>query len=152
VKLGTLPEKATFGRSKKLAGRYYRGRVDLAQDFSVLIHDWEAALNAPSWLASGNETHAFSVDLSASKKASESILKHVDSLVKHLPKEVRQPVSQQITTSWMKNGKFTLSLSSRGKLSSPSVEVESEMPDVEALVEDFAKKSAVDFLLRKLGR
>jgi hypothetical protein len=152
VSLGHLPERATFGRKRKIQGSYHRGRVDLSEDISILLHDWEAAVNQPSWLESGNETHEFFIDFSASKKSSDSIVRHIDSLVKKVPKEVRGNLSEEIKSAWLKNGKLTVSLHTKGKLSSPKIEMLTEVPEIDKLIKDYAKKSAMDYLFKKLGR
>lgn len=151
ISLGTLPDRATFGRKRKLAGSYQRGRVDFSEDISLLIHDWEAALNKPSWLDSADEQHEFYIDLSASKKASRSPLKYIETLVKNVPKEARGELSDEMLSSWVKNDKLTVSLHTRGELSQPEIELLTEVPDIEKLIKDYAKKSALDYLFKKLG-
>lgn len=152
VSIGTLPDRATFGRSRKLAGGYQRGRVDLSEDVSILIHDWELALNQPSWLASGDETHEFFIDFSASKKASDSLVRHIDGLVKKVPKEVRGNLSEEIKSGWLQNGKLTVSLRTSGSLSFPKIEMLTEIPAIDQLIKDYAQKSALDYLFKKLRK
>lgn len=151
VKLGTLPDKATFGRSKKVAGSYKRGRVDIAEDISIVLHDWEIAVNEKSWLASGSETHEFYIDIAASEKSSKSMVKHIDSLLKSAPREVRGELANNIKNQWLIDGKLTLKLHTKGKLSGPKISMLTELPDVESLIKDFAKKSALDFMLKQFG-
>lgn len=150
VRLGQLPEKATFGRSRKITGLYKRGRVDLHNDISVLIDDWEVAANRGSWLESGDETHEFFVDLCASEKASSSLVKHSEKLVKKLPREMRENFQQSLHGNWLKDGKLTLQLHTSKKLSSPKVRSLTKLPAINSLLKEATKKGALDFLLKKL--
>lgn len=151
VKLGTLPDKATFGRSKKFAGSYKRGRVDIEEDISIVLHDWEIAVNEHSWLESGSENHEFYIDISASEKSSQSMVKHLDSLLKSAPREVRGELEGNLKNQWLVGGKLTLKLHTKGKLSGPKIAMLTELPDVESLIKDFAKKSALDFMMKQFG-
>ncbi|MFC5051032.1 hypothetical protein ACFPK9_10460 [Rubritalea spongiae] len=152
VSIGTLPDRATFGRNRKLKGSYQRGRVDISEDVSILLHDWEVALNQPSWLESGDDTHEFFVDFSASKKASDSMVRHIDQLVGKVPKEIRGNLAEEIHSDWIKNGKLTVSLHTSGVLSSPKIEMRTKVPDIDTLIKEYAKKSALDYLFKKLKK
>jgi hypothetical protein len=151
VNLGALPKKAKFGRSRKIAGSYKRGRVDVEKDLSVVIHDWEVAVNEKSWLDSGSEKHEFFIDLSASQNLSESLVAHVDSLLKNVPKEVRGGLANSIKQEWLVNGKLTLKLHTQGALSKPKIKMLTKLPDVDDMIKDYAKKGAMDFLFKQLG-
>jgi len=151
VNLGTLPKKAKFGRSRKIAGNYKRGRVDVEKDLSIVIHDWEVAVNEKSWLDSGSEQHEFFIDLSASQKTSESLVGHVDSLLKSVPKELRGGLANSIKKEWLVNGKLTLRLHTQGALSKPKIKMLTKLPDVDDMIKDYAKKGAMDFLFKQLG-
>lgn len=151
VNLGTLPKKAKFGRSRKIAGRYKRGRVDVEQDLSIVIHDWEVAVNERSWLDSGSEQHEFFIDLSASQNSSESLVSHFDSLLKNVPKELRGGLANSIKQEWLVNGKLTLKLHTQGVLSKPKIEMLTKLPDIDDMIKDYAKKGAMDFLFKQLG-
>ncbi|MEO1857817.1 MAG: hypothetical protein ABGY95_10720 [Rubritalea sp.] len=151
INFGTLPEKAGFGRSRKIAGRYKRGRVDVTQDLSIVIHDWEVAVNDKSWLNSASEQHEFFLDLSASQKSSQSLVGHIDRLLKNVPKEIRGGIAEEIKSKWLVNDKLTLSLHSEGALSKPKVKTLTVLPNVDDLIKDYARKGAVDFLFKQFG-
>jgi hypothetical protein len=151
VNFGSLPKKASFGRSRKIAGSYKRGRVDVAKDLSIVLQDWEVAVNARSWLNSGNEQHEFYIDMSASQKSSQSLVGHIDSLLKNVPKEIRGGMAENIKKEWLVNGKLTLSLQTKGVLSKPKIKMLTKLPDVDDLIKDYAKKGAVDFLFKQFG-
>lgn len=150
LNLGSLSEKAAFGRERKLAGTYKRGRVDLAADISVMVRDWEIAANQGSWLDSGSEQHEFFVDICASSKASGSALKHSQKLLRKLPREIRGEMAAKLNGDWLKNGKLTLELHTSQSLSAPKIRSITELPKVNNLMKDAAKKGALDFLLKKL--
>lgn len=152
VNFGSLPDKASFGRSRKIAGSYKRGRVDVAKDISLVINDWEVAVNEPSWLNSASEQHAFFIDISASQKSSQSLVGHIDSLLKNVPKEIRGEISENIKKEWLVDGKLTLSLQTEGVLSKPTIKMLTKLPDVDDLIKDYAKKGAMDFLFKQFGR
>lgn len=150
IKLGSLPEKAVFGRDRKLAGSYKRGRVDLADDISIMVDEWEIAANKGSWLDSGSEQHEFFIDVCASKKSTASLVKHSSKLLKKLPRELRGDMEKTLFGDLMKNGKVTLSLHTSNSLSSPKVRSLTKLPEVKKLIKNAAKKGALDFLLKKL--
>ncbi|PQJ27545.1 AsmA family protein [Rubritalea profundi] len=152
VSFDSLPKKASFGRSRKIAGSYKRGRVDVTRDLSIVIHDWEVAVNEKSWLSSGSEQHEFFIDLSASQKSSQSLVGHIDSLLKNVPKELRGGLANSIKQEWLVNGKLTLSLQTKGVLSKPKIKMITKLPNVDDLIKDYAKKGAVDFLFKQFGR
>lgn len=150
IKLGRLPEKAVFGRERKLAGAYHRGRVDLAEDLSIMVDDWEIAANEGSWMDSGSEQHEFFVDVSASTKSSDSLVRHSQRLLKNLPREIRGDIEQSLHGEWLKNDKLTLQLHTSRSLSKPKIRILTKLPDIDQLIKDAAKKGVLDFLLDKL--
>ena len=151
VSLGSLPKKASFGRSRKIAGSYKRGRVDVEKDISIVIHDWEVAVNEKSWLDSASEQHEFFIDISASKKSTKSLVGHIDGLLKSVPREIRGGLADEIKKAWLINGKLTLRLHTKGELSKPKIKMLTKLPDVEDLMKKHAKKGAIDFLFKQLG-
>lgn len=135
LSLGQRPKKIDFGRSKKVHASYQRGRVDLHQSLSLLIKDWELALNQGCWFDSADESHDFLIDLSASAKASDSVREKAGKISKWMPKELRQPLTDQLIGGVIKGGKLTLSIRTNGLLSRPRFSVKN-IPAMEGVSVD----------------
>lgn len=145
-----LPDKLTFGRSKKVKASYLKGRVDLHEPLSLAMKDWELALDAGSWFESGSEEHQFKVLMIAGDSVSSFAKKHLSTLTDLVPEELRKVLHEEILSNIFIDDHLTLRVSTQGELSKPKVKLDTKLPDVEKMTKEYAKKKLLDYGMKKL--
>ncbi|SHJ21709.1 hypothetical protein SAMN02745181_1476 [Rubritalea squalenifaciens DSM 18772] len=150
LKVKVLPEQLTFGRSKKIKASYLKGKVDLHEPVSLVMSDWELALDGGSWFESGTEQHSFGVLLMAGESESAFVSKHLSTITDLVPKELRAKLHEEILEKVFVEGRLTLQVKTHGALSKPKVKLITRLPDTEKMAKEYAKKKLLNFALDKL--
>ena len=142
IKLGELPKRATFGRSRSLSVRYHNERVTLMEPISIWFADWELAAMEESWIQVETEFHAARAELLASQSLSDKSRRELVAGLGHIPKELRLPVAEEVGKAWFRNGRLGAEVVSAGPLSKPKVSMLENLPDVGEIL----KKAGENFL------
>jgi hypothetical protein len=146
LKLGGLPDRATFGRSRSMAVRYAEERLTILEPLSLWAGDWELAVLDGTWIQMETEAHALGSELVASGKLSGKFRRQLDKGFGYLPKEIRPVVTAEIEQLWFRNGRLVAQVTSAGTLSEPDVSVLNKYPDVGELVRKAGSKAGKEAL------
>ena len=146
LKLGGLPDRATFGRSRSMAVRYAEERLTILEPLSLWAGDWELAVLDGTWIQMETEAHALGSELVASGKLSGKFRRQLDKGFGYLPKEIRPVVTAEIEQLWFRNGRLVAQVASAGTLSEPDVSVLNKYPDVGELVRKAGSKAGKEAL------
>jgi len=151
LKAEPLPDRLTFGRERVLSASYSRNRIDLRKPVSLQMEDWELVLDGGSWVELGTEQHRSSVWLIAGEKVSGFVAGHLAKLTEIAPAEARAGLQAELLGKVFVDDRLTLQVATHGPLSDPKAKLQTQLPDAEKLLKDYAKNKAMDFLLRKLA-
>ncbi len=146
LKMGGLPDKATFGRSRSMAVRYAGERLTMTEPLSIWAGDWELAVLEETWIQMETEEHALGSELVASETLSGKLKGQLDKGFGYLPKEIRPVVVAEIDKLWFRDGRLVAQVVSAGNLSDPDVSVLNKYPDVSDLVKKAGKDAAKEEL------
>ncbi|MBK1790925.1 hypothetical protein [Persicirhabdus sediminis] len=148
VSFGSLPERASFGRSKSLSVAYHLGKVTIKKPISIWYGDWEVALLGNAWLQTGNYNHDAMLEILAAERLSQKTLKEATKLAEYVPNDGKEKVIKEITDNWYRGERLVAQLHSKGDLSKPDVDLLNKKPDIQGAVEDAVK----DQLKKKGGK
>ncbi len=148
IKMGTLPEKATFGRSQSVAVHYHKGMVTVMKPLSIWLADWEVAVLDRSWVQTETDQHKIQAEVLASKKLSASIHKLVFKGIDYLPKKIRKSMEQDMEKKLFRDGRFFVAIQSSKELSHPKIRLVNGVPDIGKA----AEKAGKDLLEKKAGK
>jgi hypothetical protein len=155
IKIGDLPERATFGRSKSVAVHYHEERFTLLNPISLWFKDWEVALLVGTWVQTEKAEHLANVEVIADEKLSTKLRGQVGKGMDYLPSSLRPILVEEVEATWFRDGRLLAEIKTKGELSSPSIDVRNKFPDVKAMVrkagEKLLKGKAEDFLKGVLG-
>ncbi|MFP6897078.1 MAG: hypothetical protein VCA38_10785 [Roseibacillus sp.] len=155
IKIGDLPERATFGRSKSVAVHYHEERFTLLNPISLWFKDWEVALLVGTWVQTEKAEHQANVEVIADEKLSTKLRGQVGKGMDYLPSSLRPILVEEVEATWFRDGRLLAEIKTKGELSSPSIDVRNKFPDVKAMVrkagEKLLKGKAEDFLKGVLG-
>lgn len=152
LKKQPLPERLTFGRDRILHGSYRRNRIGLHQPVSLLMADWEMALDKGSWVELGTEQHRSQVHLIASAKVSQWVDDNLRKWLGKVPEKVSERLHQEFLAQLFVANRLTLKAGTQGALSDPKVTLETRMPEVQKVIKDYAKTKLMDLLIDQLDR
>lgn len=152
LKKQPLAERMSFGRDRVLHGSYRRNRIGIHQPVSLVMEDWELALDGGSWVEPGSEQHHSKVQLIASRKLSEWVNENLRSLLDKVPADVRGQLHAEFLGQLFVADRLTLKAGTEGPLSDPSVRLETRMPDLQKAIKDYAKTKLFDLLIDQLER
>lgn len=140
IKVATLPEKATFGRSEAIAAYYHQGEVIVKKPISIWVDDWEFAALEDSWLQSKTDQHEVHGELLASKSSSvhfrSLILKGVDIL----PDQVQAMVAKDVESRLFRDERLLVRMKSSGDFSDPKIRPVGVIMDFADAAKEAAKK------------
>lgn len=145
IRVSSLPEKATFGRSQAIAVHYHLGKLTVLKSISIWVGDWELAALAESWLQIETDQHLIQAELLASKSSSKMFSGLIEQGVKILPREVRKKVTEDVQTQLIRNNRIVVAVQSSGDLSDPKVRPTGAVVDFK----DSVKESGKDYLKEK---
>ena len=150
LKSEPLPDQLTFGRGRKLDASYARNKLDLHEPVSLVLEDWELALEGGSWVELGNEQHASTVRLIASAKVSDYVSKHLDKIIRIAPEKMRAALKEEILKEIFVEDRLSLQIATSGTISDPDVDLKTRLPDAEKMAKDYAKSKLLDYAIEKL--
>ncbi|MDC0087926.1 AsmA family protein [Akkermansiaceae bacterium] len=145
LKVPTLPEQATFGRSKAIAIHYHVGKLTFLKSISIWVGDWEIAALAESWLQIETDQHMIQAELLASETSSKRFSGLIEKGVKRLPREIREKVGEDIHTQLIRDDRILVAVQSSGDLSEPKVRPTGAAVDFKDSLKDAGK----DYLKEK---
>jgi len=140
IRVKMLPLKATFGRSQSLSAHYYQGKITVNKSLSLWINDWEVAVLNKSWFQTETNQHDVRGEILASKKISKNLVGLLNQAVDYLPSQYKKKVSENLGGDLFRDGRFVLSVRSRGELSHPKVWLIDGVPNLKKSVKKAAKK------------
>ncbi len=127
-----------------LKGNYQDHQFTLTEDTTVDFEDYGFSLAEGSWYESEDGQHEFKTTLMAGPAITEGILGSVDRYIRRkvrfLPSDVFQRL---IGDHFLKNGRFTLKLITKGYIGKPRVGFSEKLPDIDV---DAVKDSAEDLI------
>lgn len=147
-----LPDQLTFGRERKLNASYARNQLDLHQPVSLMLGDWELALDGGTWVEFGTEQHGSGVRLIADAAASEFVRKHLGKIVEIAPENMRVKLHDEMLGQLFVDDCLTLQAATEGTLSDPKVKLTTRLPNTERMVKDYAKSRLLDYAIEKLTK
>jgi len=147
IKVGPLPEKATFGRSQSLAAHYHQGLVTVQKPLSLWLADWELALLDGSWVQTETDQHEIQAEVLASQNLSDSFHGLISKGVDYLPREIRKSLVLEMEKNLFRDGRFFVKIQSSKDLSRPKIRLVDGVPDFGKA----AEKAGKDLLLKKAG-
>ena len=128
----------------RLSGRYENHQFTLAEPVSLNFENYSIALGEGSWYESEDNEHTFHTTLTAGPSITQSILQNVDRYiqrkVRFLPTDTFQRI---IGEFFLKDGQFTLKLTTKGDIGKPRVSFSEKLPDIDV---DAVKDSAKDLI------
>lgn len=140
IKVGKLPEKATFGRSKSVAVHYHLGKISVEKPLSIWLGDWEIAVLDGGWLDTMSDQHHVRGELLASQKASVILRSLTSGLVNMLPEELQQMVASDLKKELFRDDRLLVKIKSSGDFSDPRIRPDGKIVDVSQAAKDAAKQ------------
>lgn len=140
IKIDSLPEKATFGRSQAVAAHFHLGKITLHKSLSLWVDDWELAVIDGSWLQTETDIHEVFGELLASKNASSRFYQLISVALDYLPKEILEMVTQEIGAELFRDERLYVAIKSSGELSDPKIRLVDGVPDFAKSAEKAGKK------------
>lgn len=147
LEIEDLPERATFGRSGRVAVRYHLERFTLQEPISVWFKDWEVGFLPGAWIQAEQSTHAGRVEIIAEEQLSEKLHNQIGRGIDHLPDELRPALVSEVEETWFRDGRLLAELETEGELGKPRVRLLNAFPDIG----DLLKKAGEEFLRNKAG-
>lgn len=147
IRIGKLPEKATFGRSKSISAHYHLGRITVLKPLSIWVDDWELAVLGEGWLDTQNDRHDVRLELLASKKASAIMAPAIAKGIELLPEEVRSSVADDIQANLFRDERLLVKVKSAGAFSDPKIRPDGKIIDISKS----SRKAAEELLKKKAG-
>lgn len=130
IRVGAMPERATFGRSKSIAAHYHQGRILVRKALSIWVADWEVAVLDGSWLNTKTDEHDMRGELLASQKASSAMTLAIAKGLEMMPEELRQGVADQVQSNLFRDDRLLVKIKSSGDFSEPKVRPDGKIIDV----------------------
>ena len=128
----------------RLKGNYRDHQFTLTEDTTVDFSDYGFSLAEGSWYESEDGQHEFKTTLMAGPAITEGIIGSVDRYVRRkvrfLPPDVFRRL---IGDHFLKDGRFTLKLITKGDIGKPRVGFSDKLPDIDV---DAVKDSAEDLI------
>ena len=128
----------------RLKGNYQDHQFTLTEDTTVDFADYGFSLAEGSWYESENGQHEFKTTLMAGPAITEGVLGGVDRYisrkVRFLPSDVFRRL---VGDHFLKDGRFTLKLITKGDIGKPRVGFSEKLPDIDV---EAVKDSAEDLL------
>jgi hypothetical protein len=147
IRVGQLPEKATFGRSKSITAHYHMGRISVLKPLSIWVDDWELALLGDGWLDTQNDQHDVRLELLASKKATAVMAPVITKGIELLPEQIRSSVADDIQAHLFRDDRLLVKVKSSGAFSDPKIRPDGKIIDISKS----SRKAAEELLKKKAG-
>ena len=147
IRVGALPEKATFGRSKSISAHYHLGRITVLKPLSIWVEDWEVAVLGKGWLDTQNDQHDVRLELLASQKASALMAPLITKALELLPEQIRSSVADDIQANLFRDDRLLVKVKSSGAFSEPKIRLDGKIIDISKS----SRKAAEDLLKKKAG-
>ncbi len=147
IKVATLPDRATFGRSEAIALHYHLGRITVSKPLSLWVGDWELAAMEDSWLQVETDQHEIHAELLASKRASAYFDATVMRALDMLSGKTKSLAAADIEKQLFRDGRLLVEIKSSGDFSDPVVRPVGAVVDLG----DAAKQAAKKLLKEKAG-
>ncbi|MGB2558970.1 MAG: AsmA family protein [Akkermansiaceae bacterium] len=144
IRVGAMPQRATFGRSKSIAAHYHQGRILVRKPLSIWVSDWEVAVLDESWLDTKTDKHDMRGELLASQKASAAMTPAIAKGLEMIPEELRQGVADQVRDNLFRDDRLLVKIKSSGDFSDPKVRPDGKIIDVSK-----ATQKATEGLIKK---
>ncbi len=144
VKIGQLPEKATFDQHP-ISLHYHRDVVTLRKQVNLDLADWQLALMPPSVCNIASTDHQIQAELRTSQIHGTMVSDLVEKFIDSSPKLIRDILRQELLDNWFRDGRLIVKVNSEGTFDDPDLGVESQLPDADSLL-DKAKDKAGDLL------
>lgn len=155
IQVGTLPEKATFGRSKSVTVQFHRERFTIRKPISVWYGDWELAILENTWIQADKSLHASDLELVAEERLSGILHQQIGKGVSGVPKGYREILVDEMEKAWFRDKRLFAHIGTKDELSSPDVDLHNKLPDYKAILkrsgEKLLKDKAGDLLNNILG-
>ncbi|MDA0768437.1 MAG: hypothetical protein O3A92_16630, partial [Verrucomicrobia bacterium] len=151
MKIGGLPERATFGRGATVGVHYHQERFTAQEPLSLELGEWELAVLAESWLDLNDEEHEVGVELLASNGVSGVLHSGLLLALDYLPDAVEPEVVAGVEKAWFREGRLLARVRSQGELGDPEVDVLNKFPDVKEMTKEALERHAKE-KLKKLGK
>lgn len=147
IRVGTMPERATFGRSKSIAAHYHQGRILVRKALSIWVADWEVAVLDESWLNTKTDEHDVRGELLASQKASSAMTLAITKGLEMIPEDLRQGVADQVNGNLFRDDRLLVKIKSSGDFSDPKVRPDGKIIDMSKAT----RKATEGLIKRKAG-
>lgn len=155
IRVGDLPERATFGRSKSVTVHFHRERFTIQKPISVWYGDWELAILEKTWVQADQSLHAGELELVAEERLSSKLRTQIGKGVSGVPKGYREILIDEMDKVWFREKRLLARIGTEGELSNPDVDLHNKLPDYRSLLkrsgEKFLKEKAGDLLDNILG-
>lgn len=116
----------------RLRGKYHEHQFTLSEDTLVDFEDYGFALAAGSWFESEDNQHEFNTTLMAGPALTDVMMESVDRYIKRKVRFLPTDVFRKLVgDNFLKDGKFSLKLITRGDIGKPRVTFSEKLPDID---------------------
>lgn len=151
IKVATLPDKATFGRSEAIALHYHLGRITVNKPLSLWVGDWELAAMQDSWLQMETDQHEIHAELLASKRVSGYFDATVMKALNMMSGNIKSTAAGDVEKRLFRDGRLLVELKSSGDFSDPRIRPVGAVFDLVETSKNLLKEKASGFFNGLLG-
>ena len=128
IRLGDLPERLDFGRSRKIAATFRRERITLVEPLSLLVGKWEVGLAQDSWIATESGQHQIGIEFLAGRQMSETLSGWFDAFPEEASAVIAERFVDEQQVLWR--------VESEGDLKDPDLEFLNQLPEAQEILDE----------------